>query len=162
MGIANYYGFITMVKVKDIMVKEVISVAPDAKVTEVAQLISKYRIHGVPVVGKGKIVGIITETDFFVKDQPDIYLPSYIEFLNKAKFADKISMGKRKTINKLIKAKAKDIMTADCFTVMPDLAVKELLKLIIAKHYFTIPVADKDGKMVGIVTQNDILNIINL
>lgn len=144
------------------MVKEVISVEPDAKVTEVAQLISKYRIHGVPVVEKGKVVGIITETDFFVKDQHDIYLPSYIEFLNKAKFANKISIDKRKTINKLLKAKAKDIMTVDCFTVMPGLEVKELLKLIIAKHYFTIPVTDKDGKMVGIVTQNDILNIINL
>jgi CBS domain-containing protein len=151
-----------MVKVKDIMVKEVISVKPETKIIEAAQLISKYRIHGIPVVEKGKIVGIITETDFFVKDQPDIYLPSYIEFLNKAEFASKIPFTKRSTINKLLKAKAKDIMTTDCFTVMPDMEVKELLKLIIAKHYFTIPVADKDGKIVGIVTQNDILNIISL
>lgn len=149
-----------MAKVKDIMVKEVISVKSETKIIEAAQLISKYRIHGIPVVENGKVAGIITETDFFVKDQPDLYLPSYIEFLNKAEFASKISLAKRRAINKLLKAKAKDIMTADCFTVMPDLEVKELLKLIIAKHYFTIPVVDKDGNMVGIVTQNDILNII--
>ncbi len=65
-------------------------------------------------------------------------------------------------VNKLLRTMAEDIMTTDCFTVTPDLSAKELLKLIIAKHYFTIPVVNKEGKMVGIVTQNDILNIINL
>lgn len=151
-----------MKKVQDIMVKEVVFVKPEAKVTEVAQLISKYRIHGVPVIEKDKVVGIITETDFFVKGEPHLYLPSYIDFLNKAKFAHTLTPDKKKTMKKLIKTTARDIMSTDCFTVMPDLEVKELLKLIIAKHYFTVPVVDKEGKLIGIVTQNDILNIINL
>jgi CBS domain-containing protein len=150
--------------VKQIMTKKVISVEPKTKVTDVAQLLTKHRIHGVPVVEGGKIMGIITETDFFIKDKEltNLYLPSYIDFLKKAKFAHKVSLGKKSKINKLLKAKAEDIMTADCFTVSPTLDAKELLKIIIAKKYFTIPVVNKEGKLTGIVTQSDIINLIKL
>ena len=149
-------------QVKDIMTAEIISVKKKTKVLEAAEVITKYRVHGLPVVEKDKVVGIITETDFFIDELSGLYLPSYIDFLKKAKFAHKVSMGKKKTINKLLKAKAEDIMTADCFTVFETLEVRELLKILIAKKYFTIPVVNKDRKIVGIVTQSDILNHVTI
>ena len=47
----------------DLMIKEPIRVDPDDDIDIAAQLIYKHKIGGMPVVKKGKVVGIITESD---------------------------------------------------------------------------------------------------
>jgi acetoin utilization protein AcuB len=70
-------GFVTMADLKvglipsmvaglslaDLMIRNPISVDPNSDVEVAAQLIYKHKIGGMPVVKKGKLVGIITETD---------------------------------------------------------------------------------------------------
>jgi len=70
------------------MTKNVSFVSPDTKITDVAEIMFKNRFHGLPVLDNDKIVGIITETDFFTKDAANLYLPSYISFLKENKIAD--------------------------------------------------------------------------
>jgi len=45
------------------MIVDPISIEPDRKLYEVMEIMSKYRISGVPVVQSGKLVGIITNRD---------------------------------------------------------------------------------------------------
>jgi len=45
------------------MIVDPISIEPDRKLYEVMEIMSKYRISGVPVVKSGKLVGIITNRD---------------------------------------------------------------------------------------------------
>ena len=47
----------------DLMIKDPITVDPDEDIEIAAQLIYKYKIGGIPVVKRGKVVGIITESD---------------------------------------------------------------------------------------------------
>jgi acetoin utilization protein AcuB len=47
----------------DLMIKNPIIVDPDGDIEIAAQLIYKHKISGIPVVKKGKLVGIITESD---------------------------------------------------------------------------------------------------
>lgn len=47
-------------KVVDVMTKQVITVAPNAPLNEVAELLEKRRIKRVPVVENGKLVGILS------------------------------------------------------------------------------------------------------
>ena len=47
----------------DLMIKDPITVDPDSDIEIAAQLIYKHKISGIPVVKKGKLVGIITESD---------------------------------------------------------------------------------------------------
>lgn len=49
--------------VAEIMTKPVITIGPEETVEEAARLLLKHRIGGLPVVGDGGLVGIITETD---------------------------------------------------------------------------------------------------
>ena len=51
------------VSLSDLMIKDPITVDPDADVEIAAQLIYKHKISGMPVVKKGTLVGIITESD---------------------------------------------------------------------------------------------------
>ena len=59
----NY--LIAKMKIKDVMVKNVVTIGPDATIEEAAALGQKHRIGALPVVDKGKLVGIITTTDLF-------------------------------------------------------------------------------------------------
>lgn len=59
----NY--LLSKTKINTIMTKDVITVSPDNLVEEAAVIMRVNDVGGIPVVEKGKIVGIITETDIF-------------------------------------------------------------------------------------------------
>ena len=56
-------------KAKDIMTRDVITVRPNTTVEDIAHLLTKHRIGGVPVVDdERRVVGIVTERDLFLKE----------------------------------------------------------------------------------------------
>ena len=52
---------------------------------------------------------------------------------------------------------AKDIMTKDIITVSPTMSVKTLAMTLIKNQISGAPVAGKDGKIVGVVSEADIV-----
>ncbi len=62
---ANY--LLTKMKISEIMTKKLFTITPNATIEEVALIMYKNKIGGVPVVeeGSNKLAGIITETDIF-------------------------------------------------------------------------------------------------
>jgi len=52
------------IPIRDVMVTNVATISPDASVRQAALFLEKYRIGCLPVVTDGKLVGIITDTDF--------------------------------------------------------------------------------------------------
>jgi acetoin utilization protein AcuB len=60
------HSFLSNVKIKDIMAHEVVAVGPEQTIVAAAQLMLQHRISGLPVVdSRGRLLGIITETDIF-------------------------------------------------------------------------------------------------
>lgn len=143
------------------MTKKVIFADPEMKVTEVAAVLFKNRFHGMPVVEKGKVIGIITEDDFYIKDIENLFLPSYIGFLKGTKVAYGLPKDEKKKIKKLLNATARDVMTRKCLTVFPDMEVGELLNVIKKTKFNTLPVTDKDKNILGVVTLMDVLGLLN-
>ncbi|UCG77540.1 MAG: CBS domain-containing protein [Nitrospirota bacterium] len=54
--------------------------------------------------------------------------------------------------------KARDIMKKNVTTVTPETSVEELGRLLIEKDISGAPVTDKSGRLVGIVTENDLIS----
>ena len=54
--------------------------------------------------------------------------------------------------------RAADIMTTDVITISPDASVKELAKLLSDHGVSGVPVVDRDGKLVGIVSEGDLMH----
>lgn len=52
---------------------------------------------------------------------------------------------------------AREIMTQDVITVGPDMPVKELAKLLVEHHISGVPVVDKEGSLIGIITEKDLI-----
>jgi CBS domain-containing protein len=147
-------------KIKEIMTSDVVSVSPSTSISEVADLIFANRFHGVPVAEKGKLVGLVTEDDFFLKNYDEMYLPAYIRFLEGNKSIDKLPEDIKNKIEKLLGIKAKDIMTTNCITVAPEMDVEELMGKIKETKFTTFPVVDERGNIIGIVTLSDVLGTV--
>ncbi len=147
-------------QVKDIMTKKVITVSAETPIMEVAEIIFKERIHAVPVVRDGKVIGIITETDFFTKNAASVYLPSYISFLKGNRMYEKLSPQKQAEVDKLLNARAKDIMTEECVTIFQEMQVKDLLEFFRTTSFMTLPVTDESNNLVGIVALADIIGLL--
>lgn len=52
---------------------------------------------------------------------------------------------------------AKDVMTANVFTVTPDTSVTDVAKLLLEKRISALPVIDGDSRVVGIVSEGDLI-----
>ncbi|PIP24258.1 MAG: hypothetical protein COX35_01715, partial [Candidatus Nealsonbacteria bacterium CG23_combo_of_CG06-09_8_20_14_all_37_18] len=127
-------------KIKDIMTTNIISADPEMAVSKVADILFTNRFHGLPIVENKKLVGIITEDDFFLKNYDKIYLPSYLRFIEENKSTDNLPSDIKNKIEKLLEIKVKDIMTTDCITVNPDMEISDFMDLVRKTKFTTFPV----------------------
>jgi len=148
-------------QVKDIMTRDVIYASPDTSISDVADIIFRNKFHAIPIVENNKAVGIITEDDFFLKGYNDMYLPSFIRSIGQNKVAEKIPGDIQDKMKKLLDAKASDLMTKDPVCVPQELPVSELMELIRKTKFTTLPVADRDNNILGIVTLVDVIGTVS-
>lgn len=52
---------------------------------------------------------------------------------------------------------ARDIMTREVITVSPEAAIPEVAQLLESRRISGLPVVDREGKLVGIITQSDLV-----
>ena len=61
----EFLATVAKLKVKDVMVTDVVTVTPDTTVEEAVGIGQKHRVGTLPVVENGKLVGIVTTTDLY-------------------------------------------------------------------------------------------------
>lgn len=147
-------------KIKEIMTRDVITVDEYMPVTEVAKIVSENKIHAVPVIDKDRhVLGIITETDFFTKDNASmVYMPSLIDFVNSGKMEYKEE--ENEEVSKVLDAKAKDIMSSKTENISEDMELEDFVKLIKEKSFNSYCVVDENGVLVGIMTVADAIKLL--
>jgi len=144
-----------MLKAKDIMTKEVITVHPETEVVQAAKLLLEHHINGLPVVDKeGHLEGIICQSDL-IAQQKKIPLPSFFILLDS--FIPLTSHKNiEKELHKIAAITVIDAMTLDPITVGPETGLEEIATLMVKNNIHTLPVLDQ-GKLVGIIGKEDIL-----
>ncbi len=55
---------------------------------------------------------------------------------------------------------AKDIMSKNIITIGPDETIYDAVNLLYNKRVSGLPVVDKDNKLIGLITENDVLNLV--
>lgn len=146
-----------MLKAKDIMTKDVISVSPDLEVTQAAQILLEKGINGIPVIKGTKLVGILCQSDL-IAQQKKLPMPSVFTLLDSI-----IPLGSTKNFEKALQKMAAttvaEAMTPDPVTVEPETEIQDIATLMLDKNFHTIPVVD-NGELVGIIGKEDILRTI--
>ena len=139
------------VRAHDIMTKQVFSAKKDTPLKEVAGLMAKEKISGIPVLeDDGKVAGIISEKDFLSsmgsKDKTH-FMAFVAECLG----------GKGCAAFPVSLQKAEDIMTSPAIVVREDATVFEISNIFTQKNINRVPVTDREGKLLGIVSRADIV-----
>jgi len=144
-----------MLKAKDIMTRELISVTPETPVTEAAKILLEKRINGLPVLDEqGELVGIICQSDL-VAQQKRFPIPSVFNLLDGL-----IPIGSPKTLEKEMKkiaaSRVAEAMSTTLVAVSPEATLEDIATLMVTKNFHTLPVLDH-GKLVGIIGKEDVL-----
>lgn len=140
---------------RDIMTADVIYVKPEDSVDSVAKLLVDNKISGIPVVDEDhRIIGIITEKDLMIKAS-ELKVPFYITLFDSIIFLENPIHFNNK-LKKYTAYRVKDAMTKKVYTLDEEAPITEAVDLMQKHHINRLPVV-RDGKLVGIVTRNDIL-----
>jgi CBS domain-containing protein len=144
-----------MLRVKDIMTKDVITVSPEMEIVHAARLLLEKSINGVPVVdGTGKLVGILCQSDL-VAQQKKFPIPSLFTILDGViSFTSMKHL--EKEVQKITAATVADAMTLDPVTVGLETSIEEVGSIMVDRKFYTLPVVDA-GELVGIVGKEDVL-----
>jgi CBS domain-containing protein len=137
---------------RDIMRRPVISVRPDATLRQVANLMYRHHISGMPVTDEaGRVVGEISERELIAAAIPD-----YAERAQGKKGArgEQPFEGLIQRENKLTVAQ---LMTPPLAVVDENRTVVELAALMLHKHIRRVIVAN-NGELVGLIMRSDIVN----
>ncbi|MBU1161261.1 MAG: CBS and ACT domain-containing protein [Proteobacteria bacterium] len=129
--------------VKNWMSKPAITIDEDESMYEAIKLLKNHNIKMLPVMEKGKLVGIITDRD-----------------LKRASASDATTLEIHELLYLISKIKIKEIMTKNPITVPQDCTVEETAEILLKHNISGVPVVDQYHDVVGTITQNDLFRIL--
>jgi len=139
------------VKAYDVMTRDVAYVLENTPIRDVAQIMAERHVSGVPVISSDdRVVGIISEKDFLVAmggGQVETFMGVVAQCLR----------GGACLAAPIRTQYAKDIMTSPAITVGELTPVFDLANVFSLKAINRVPVTDADGRIVGIVSREDLV-----
>ena len=125
------------------MSKNIITVDQKDSMQDAMDLLKKNDIRMLPVMKKGKLVGIITDRD-----------------LKKASASDATTLEIHEMLYLLTKIRVRDIMTKEVITVPPDFTVEETAQVLLRNKISGAPVVGANGQLAGTITQTDLFRVL--
>ena len=143
-----------MLKAKDIMTKDVVTVKTDTTIEKLARILMRHQISGTPVVDeRGKLKGIVTENDLISKNSR-LHIPTILRL-----FDAYIPLGTSRLegeIKRMTALTVDEICSKDVITVDEETSVEYIATLMTEKKIHLLPVL-KEGKIVGIIGKRDFI-----
>jgi len=128
----------TLNPISHIMSQDLITLPPTASMVEVHNIFSQNRIHHIPVVDAGSLVGIISKSDYL--------------FFRRDRAVD---------LAQLEAHKVAEVMTQGIATLNSDARISVAVEVFKENLFHAIPIVDEE-KLVGIVTTFDIIKELSL
>lgn len=144
-----------MPKVADFMTKDVITVMPETTLRELAEILSKHNINGVPVVDdQGTVLGVVCESDLVNQNKP-LHIPTVFFILDSV-----IPVGNpwrlHKDFQRISATTVADIYSRPAVCVTSNTDLSDAARLMADKKFYTLPVVE-GGCLVGILGKGDVI-----
>jgi acetoin utilization protein AcuB len=125
--------------VRNWMCRSPIIFKADAPLQEAIDLLAKQEVHMLPVVDKDQLSGVITDSD-----------------IKRASTSEVFSLEDPELAKSISRIKVKAIMNNKPVTVREDHTIEEAAAMLFVHDISGAPVVNQSGKVVGIITKNDI------
>jgi acetoin utilization protein AcuB len=129
--------------VKNWMSKPAVTIDANDFMNDAIKLLKHQNIKMLPVLEKGKLVGIVTDRD-----------------LKRASASDATALEIHELLYLISKIKIKEIMTKNPITVPQDYTVEETAEILLKHNISGVPVVDRFRDVVGTITQNELFRIL--
>jgi CBS domain-containing protein len=130
------------------MTTEVLTVKPDTSLKQVAELLSRCGISGLPVVdAEGQVLGVVSEADIILKERRRRQPGFWRRMLDRE---EPLSA-------KATARTAGEAMTSPAVTITGDRRVDAAAALMLDRQVNRLPVLDRAGKLAGIVSRADLV-----
>ena len=129
--------------VKNWMSKSVITADANDSMQDAMRRMKENGISMLPVIKKGKLVGVVTDRD-----------------LKRASASDATTLEVHELLFLITKIKVQEIMTQNPETIPFDFTVEEAAEVLLEKNISGAPVVDGKGKVIGIITKNDLFRVL--
>ncbi|MGE4440484.1 MAG: CBS domain-containing protein [Desulfomicrobium sp.] len=140
---------------QDIMTTEVITISPEADITEAAKILLEKGVNGLPVVDDaGHLVGILCQSDL-VRMQKNLPIPSLFTLLDGFVPLSSSALLEAE-VKRIAASKVSDAMSTKVVTIAADMTIDEIAALMVDKKFHTLPVTDKT-RLLGIVGKKDVI-----
>lgn len=144
-------------KAREVMVTPVVTVPLGTTLDEVARLMVEKRIGSVLVVnGEGRLVGIVTESDFL--KERGVPFSTFRAPMLLGRFLG--SDGLEAVLAEAKSTRIEEIMSSPVHAVGPEEPLSRVLELMLAYDINHVPVVDGEGKPLGIITRFDLLRLL--
>jgi CBS domain-containing protein len=135
--------------VKEIMTTQVVAVKLGATFKEMAAALRGNRVSAFPVIDDdGKVIGVVSEADMLAREVLDADRAGTITAM--------LHRGEQHAADGLT---ARDLMTHPAITVTPDDSVEQAARLMYTLQVKRLPVIDRSGGLVGIISRADVLAV---
>ncbi len=124
------------------MHKDLVTITKDDRMTVAKKILKEKNIRHLPVVDGKRLIGLVTNMD-----------------IRKAEASPATSLEIRELHYLLDKLTVGEIMTRNVITISPDISVEEAAILLHDNKIGCLPVVE-DGNLVGIITENDVMEIL--
>jgi len=124
------------------MKKDLITITKNERMTVAKKILKEKNIRHLPVVDGKKLIGLVTNMD-----------------IRKAEASPATSLEIRELHYLLDKLTVGEIMTRNVITISPDISIEEAAILLHDNKIGCLPVVE-DGNLVGIITENDVMEIL--
>jgi acetoin utilization protein AcuB len=132
-------------RVEELMTEKVFTVEPHDMIDRVFFLIHYEKVRHLPVVEKGKVVGIVSDRDMY-------------KALGPKSNSNAVDGNKDSSELHVIPKKVMNIMRRGVFTISPDTMASEAASIMAEHKIGALPVI-KNDKLVGILSSTDILRV---
>jgi len=148
-----------IIKARDIMRKEVVTVRPETSVEDAGRLFIEKDISGAPVLDdNGNLVGIVTENDLISKEKR-FHIPTIIRIFD-AFIPIESDAKVEQEIRKMAATTVGEICTRDVITINEDTDLNDIATIMAEKKVHLLPVM-KEGKLTGIVGKKDLIRALS-
>ena len=143
-----------MIKVKEIMTRDVLSISPSTSTIEAIDLLLENRISGLPVVDDdNKLIGIVTENDL-IKKNKRFHIPTIVRLFDAYFLLDSGKV--EDEIKKMVATTVGEICTKKVVSISEDTTLEEIATIMAEQHIHLLPVL-KDNEVIGIVGKADVV-----
>jgi CBS domain-containing protein len=149
-----------MLKAKDIMTKNVLTVGTSTTVEDLARVLVEHKISGTPVINEqGDLIGIVTENDLIRKNKK-FHIPTIVRLFDAFIMLESKSRVEQE-IKEMAAVTVEDIYRKEVLTVSEDTPVDEIATIMSERNIHLIPVIE-GRKLKGIIGKIDIIKGLSL